>query len=413
MTAHLRCLACDARFPLAAHYACPECGGELDVQYDHERIRADGELALRWRQPGPMASRFAEFMPLSHPEAAVTLGEGNTPLVRSRNLAGRLGLRHLYFKLEGANPTGSFKDRQVAIAISKALELGQKRFATVSSGNVGNALAAYAAYTGSQADIWVSHETAAAKRQQIEIYGARVFLLPSPRGSDGPGAYFSALRDLPAFCARQGLAPMISARSVNPYMVEGAKAIAYEIAATLGRNPDVVFTPVGGGGLAGGIHKGFSDLVATGLADTLPRLHGGQRRAYFAPIDHMDEPQYRSGYYLPLDGHWAWGAIQASHGTLRVMEDDAIRAAQADLARHEGIFAEPHGAYAMAALSAAAAEGRLDPDALTVCIVSGFGLKDMAAAAEIVAAAGRPPIEVASLQASEAYFVSPAVQEIG
>ena len=257
MTAHLRCLSCNAKLPAAEHYSCPECGGELDVQYDHDRIREDGRLAQSWRQSGPMAERFAELMPLAAPESAVSLGEGNTPLVRSHNLARRLGLRHLYFKLEGSNPTGSFKDRQVAIAISKARELGRRRFATVSSGNVGNALAAYAAHTGGRADIWVSHETAEAKRQQIEIYGAQVFLLPSPRGDGGPGPYFSALKGLPDFCARHGLVPMISARPINPYMVEGAKAIGYEIAATLGRNPDVVFAPVGGGGLAGGVFKRF------------------------------------------------------------------------------------------------------------------------------------------------------------
>jgi len=412
MTAHLRCLSCNAKLPAAEHYSCPECGGELDVQYDHDRIREDGRLAQSWRQSGPMAERFAGLMPLAAPESAVSLGEGNTPLVRSHNLARRLGLRHLYFKLEGSNPTGSFKDRQVAIAISKARELGRRRFATVSSGNVGNALAAYAAHTGGRADIWVSHETAEAKRQQIEIYGAQVFLLPSPRGDGGPGPYFSALKGLPDFCARHGLVPMISARPINPYMVEGAKAIGYEIAATLGRNPDVVFAPVGGGGLAGGVFKAFSDLVAVGLADTVPQLRGGQRRAYFAPVDRMDEPQYRTGYYLPLDGHWAWQSIQASGGTLQIMEDDAIRAAQGELARQEGIFAEPHGAYALAAMIEAADKGTLDPDALTVCVISGFGLKDMVAAREIIANAGRPPIEVASLEASEAHFASPESLEL-
>ncbi len=405
-TAFLRCLSCGARAPVVEHYACPECGGEIDVDYDRDRIREEGAFARSWREAAPMARRFAALLPLADPENAVTLGEGNTPLVRSHNLARRLGLRQLYFKLEGVNPTGSFKDRQVAVAISKARELGKSRFATVSSGNVGNALAAYAAHSGAEADIWVSHETAEAKRQQIEVYGARLFLLPSPRGDDGPGPYFFALKGLPAFCARHGLVPMISARPINPYMVEGAKAIAYEITASLGRNPDVVFAPVGGGGLAGGIFKGFSDLAAIGLAAAVPAIRGGQRKAYFAPVDRMDEPQFQTGYYLPLDGHWAWQSIQASHGTLQHLEDDAIRAAQAELAHHEGIFAEPHGAYAAAALLAAAADGQIDRDALTVCIVSGIGLKDMAAARQIIETAGRRPIEVATLEASDAHFPS-------
>lgn len=400
MTARLYCLSCHASFAAVEHFTCPACGGELDVRYDHARIREDGAFAKAWRVAAPMAERFAAFMPLAAPQAAASLGEGNTPLVRSHNIARRLGLERLYFKLEGANPTGSFKDRQVAIAISKARELGRKRFATVSSGNVGNALGAYAAHVGGSADVWVSEETAAAKRQQIEIYGAQLYLLPSPQAAGGPGPYFSALKGLPAFCAAHGLVPMISARPVNPYMVEGAKAIAYEIAATLGRSPDVVFTPVGGGGLVGGIFKGFDDLVRIGLVEAMPELRGGQRGAYFAPVDRMDEPQYQTGYYLPLDGHWAWESIQASGGTLQVMADEAIREAQALLALEEGIFAEPHGAYAMAALAEAAGRGDLDRAALTVCVISGFGLKDMAAASAIVAKHGKAPLRVPTLEAS-------------
>jgi len=405
MTATLKCLECGEQFAPLELYCCPACGGELDVRYDLDRVRDEGKFARGWRELAPVATRFAELFPLTRPEASVSLGEGNTPLVRSRRLAARLGLKHLYFKLEGSNPTGSFKDRQVAIAISKALELGRDRFATVSSGNVGNALAAYAAHTGTGADIFVSFETAEAKRQQIEIYGARLFLLPSPKGGDGPGPYFSALKGLPAFCAEFGLAPMISARPINPYMVEGAKGIAYEIAASLGRNPDVLFCPVGGGGLAGGVHKGFGDLVGLGLGSRVPQLRGGQRQAYFAPVDRMDEPRYQTGYYLPLDGHWAWQAIQQSGGTLSMVEDEAIRAAQGELARSEGIFAEPHGAYAAAALIEAAEAGTLDPEALIVCVISGFGLKDMDAARQIIAAdTGRRLHEVASLTAARPYF---------
>ena len=142
MTANprLRCLTCTALFPAVEHYACPECGGELDVTYDLGRIRAEGSFAQSWAHPGPIARRFAALLPLAHPGHAITLGEGQTPLIRSTRLGARLGLRQLYFKLEGSNPTGSFKDRQMAIGLSKAREWGAGRFATVSSGNVGVAL---------------------------------------------------------------------------------------------------------------------------------------------------------------------------------------------------------------------------------------------------------------------------------
>ena len=357
------------------------------------------------RAPGRASDRsfrrFAALLPLATPERAVSLGEGNTPLIRSERLARRLGLRNLHFKLESSNPTGSFKDRQVAIGLSKAREAGRARFATVSSGNVGVALAAYAARAGAHACVWVSHETPAAKLRQIEVYGAQIFLLPSPMASGGPDAYFGAVQRLPAFCRPHGMAPMISARPANPYMVEGAKTIAYEIVRELGRAPDTVVLPAGGGGLVGGVFKGFGELASLGLAGTPPRLLAAQRGTYFAPIDDLDAPQYQSGYYRPLDGHWAWESIRRSGGALRQVSDEAIRAAQRVLAEEEGIFAEPHGTYSVAALLEAAEEGAIDPEALVVCIISGHGLKDMEAAEEIVQRrGGRARIEVASLEAS-------------
>jgi threonine synthase len=386
----LRCIACDATFPAVEHYACPDCGGELDVTYDLARIRAEGSFARAWARPGPIAHRFAPLLPLAHPERAITLGEGQTPLIRSHRLAARLGLHHLYFKLEGSNPTGSFKDRQMAIGLSKAREWGATRFATVSSGNVGVALSAYAARAGAEALVWVSHETPAAKLQQIQVYGARLFLLPSPV-DHGADAYFGAVTGLSAFCRPRGLTPMISARPVNPYMVEGGKTLAFETACELGRAPDLVILPAGGGGLVGGVHKGFGELAALGLAGPPPRLLAAQRRAYFVPIDDLGAPGYETGFYRPMDGRWAWDSIRASGGTLRHMDDAAIHAAQSVLACEEGIFAEPHGAYAAAALLEAAHEGALDPDALTVCVISGHGLKDAEAAAGMVRRLSTPP----------------------
>lgn len=405
MYASLRCLACDAPLPADEHYACPDCGGELDVRYDLPRLREDGAFHRSWRNPGAsIAEAFGPLLPLREPQHAVSLGEGHTPLIRARRLADRLGLRTLYLKLEGCNPTGSFKDRQVAVGLSKALEWGRTRFATVSSGNVGNALSAYAARAGVEAHIWVSLATAEAKRRQIQVYGAQLFQLPAPVPGGRTDPYFAAFKGMGAYCRAHGLVPMISARPVNPYMVEGAKTIAYETAAALGRAPDVVFLPVGGGGLAGGMHKGFCELTALGLVSTPPAVRGAQRKTYFAPIDDMDAPQYRTGYYLPLDGHWAWQAITRSGGTLQRMEDDAIRAAQAVLAQEEGVFAEPQGAYAVAALLEAAEQGTLDRDALTVCVVTGLGLKDMAAAQQMIERHGgnRPARDVASLEASVA-----------
>ena len=403
MYAELECISCKARHAARELYRCTICGGELDVHYDLARIRENGAFANSWKRMLPAIERFRALLPLGD-EDFVTLGEGNTPLVRSRNFARRLGLGALYFKLEGSNPTGSFKDRQVSVAISKAQEWSRRRFATVSSGNVGVALSAYAARSGGEALVWVPGEAALAKHRQIEVYGARLFVLPAPVDGDA-GAYFSAVSNLARFSEAHGLVPMISARAVNPYMVEGGKAIAYEIVAELGRSPDILFAPAGGGGLVGGLWKAFRELVALDLARASPVLRGAQRKAYFAPIDALDDPAYGSEkYYRPLDGEWAWSSIRESNGGLDHVSDDEIRAAQAALAEHEGIFAEPHGAYAAASLVRAAQIGSIDREACIVCVVSGFGLKDMAAADAIVEGRSRAPQEVASLEASVRYI---------
>lgn len=408
MHATLRCIGCGRSHPNSELYACPDCGGELDLAYDLEAVQAEGRFATDWLRPLPLAQRFAALFPLERPESAVTLGEGATPLVRSRRLAERLGMKALHFKLEGSNPTGSFKDRQVSIALSRALELGRRAFATVSSGNAGNAVAAYAARAGCPAHVWVSLETAEAKRQQIQIYGAQLFELPSPVADGGPDPYFQAFKDLPAFAAQQGLVPMITARSVNPFMVEGAKSVAYEVAASLGRAPEVVFCPLGGGGLLGGLFKGFCELAGLGLTAGVPQVRAAQRKAYFAPADRLDDPAFAQGYYIPLDGHWAWNSVQASGGDLIRVEDEAIRAAQGLLAESEGIFAEPHGAYTVAALLAAHDAGTLERDAETVCVISGLGLKDMAAARHVVETYGSHAVrQVESLAASLPFLARP------
>lgn len=403
MRPQLECLGCGTRHPPLELYRCPACGGELNVVYDLEKIRANGIFACDWKKTAPALRRFRSLLPLENADDAITLGEGDTPLIRSRRLAKRLGLNHLHFKLEGSNPTGSFKDRQVSVGLSKAREFGRSRFAAVSSGNVGVALSAYAARAGAQALIWISGETALAKRRQIEVFGATLFLLPKPAQGDA-GAYAAAAAGLADFCERHGMAPMTTARSVNPYMVEGAKTIAYEIAAGIGA-PDILFAPAGGGGLLGGLWKGFCELRALGLVDSAPALHAAQRQAYFVPIDALDDPAFNNPrYYRPLDGEWAWRAICDSGGRLAHVTDKETRAAQGILAEEEGIFAEPHGAYAAAALIRAADKDALDARANIVCIVSGAGLKDMQAADEIVAARDRPAREVASLEASAAFL---------
>ena len=211
------------------------------------------------------------------------------------------------------------------------------------------------------------------------MYGAQVKLLPP---IEDMGRYYAVYTRMREYALRNDRVPMVSARPVNPYMVEGGKTIAFEIAAALGTPPDQVFCCVGGGGLLGGVHKGFAELRAMGLAPRIPRISGGQLTDHgHAPINRLDEEPYRGGaYYRPLDGAWAWRSIQASDGRWFGVTRVEVSAAQQYLAFDEGIFSEPQGAYAVAALRAASAAGTIPADDLVVCTITGSGLKDMEAA---------------------------------
>ncbi|MEN8113291.1 MAG: pyridoxal-phosphate dependent enzyme [Actinomycetota bacterium] len=398
MKAWLECVECGMRTDLKEIFSCERCGSTLSVEYDLDRAKSD--FLGSWRESGSVFDRFGALLPVQDAQRAVSLGEGNTPLVPAPRLAAELGASEIYLKLEGANPTHSFKDRQVAIAMSVAAEWGSRRFAIVSSGNAGISLAAYARRIGSEALIWVSGDSSVEKLKHARVFGPRVFVLPDPDGPSGATEYWAAIANLREFSVANGLVPMASARIVNPYMVEGAKTIAYETVAQLGDAPDWVFSPVGGGGIMGALWKGFREVASIGAAGSLPRMAGGQRTAYFVPIDALDDPAFGDDrYYRPLDGAWAFDAIKDSGGMAIQLDDTEIQAAQARLALTAGVFAEPRGAYSVAALTKALATGAIDGSGRIVCIISGSGLKDMGAATGILT---QPPYEaplpVASLR---------------
>jgi threonine synthase len=282
----MKCVSCQKTYQLGEIYRCPADDGELEIVYDYKAIRRGGMFGRRSQRSESSIQRFFYLLPLLDPDAIVSLGEGDTPLVRARRLAERVGVRELYLKLETCNPTGSFKDRQVSVAISRANEWKKTRFGTVSSGNVGIALSAYCAAAGFQANVWVADDTPVPKRRQIQVYGANVFLFPSP-DRNGIEYYQHFFNGLLEFAQRNGLVPMISARPVNPYMVEGSKIISFEIVLDLGRAPDRLFCPVGGGGLTGGLWKGFKELQAIGQLDRLPMMNGVQRIGHITPISEL------------------------------------------------------------------------------------------------------------------------------
>ena len=375
-----RCTACGHEEPFRELYACPRCSGELSLEYDYESLRQDRALRAAWGHGNNLWERFAPLLPPLDPQMVVTLGEGNTPLIRASRLARRLGLKNLYLKLELCNPTGSFKDRQISIAFSVALSWGHRDFAIASSGNAGVSLAAFCARAGCRANVWVSQGTPPSKLYQIEVYGARLFLLPDPTVTGNMARYYEAYTKMAQLCSVLRLVPMITARRVNPLTVEGGKTIAYEVVLQLGRVPDKIFLPIGGGGLCGSTWKGFEELRRAGFTDRVPQLfgaqYGGDQYLAIDRIGAVDIEAYK--YYVPLDGAWARESIAASEGYYLGKVDHRLDEAQAVLASLEGVFAEPAGVAAVAGLMEAIDRGLVKPGDWIVCYVTGHGLKDTA-----------------------------------
>lgn len=380
-----RCVDCGHEEPFRELYNCPRCNGELSLEFDCEELSRDRYWQTAWGQGHTLWERFAPLLPPVDQGAVVTLGEGGTPLVPAPRLAQSLGLRHVYLKLEQCNPTGSFKDRQIAVAFCKALEWGHRAFGIASSGNAGVSLAAFCARTGCVANVWASRGAPPAKLSQIQVYGARLFLLPDPKITGDMARYYAAYTGMREFCAKHGLVPIITARRVNPLVVEGGKTIAFEISLQLKRVPDKVFVPVGGGGLCGSTWKGFEELRRAGLTDQSPQVFGAQYGGdQYLAIDRIGaldiEP---NNYYVPLDGMWARASIAASGGVYLGKVDARVEEAQALLASLEGVFAEPAGAVATAGLLDAVDRNLVRRDDWVVCYVTGHGLKNVGTGEEL------------------------------
>lgn len=371
----LECIECGERHPLGELYACPKCEGELEVRYPLDSLRSQLTPETFASRPSSMWQRYRELMPVIDPAKIVSLGEGGTPLVRSRGVARHLGLSKLYFKLESCNPTGSFKDRQISGAVTAASQFGRRVIALASSGNAGAAAAAYAAAAGIEAHVWVHEEAPRPKVQQIMFYGAYVYVMSKDTpGEEQRKAYYEMGR----LCSSRGWAPVVTARKVNPYVIEGGKTIAYEVCEQLGwRSPDYAFLPVGGGGCVLGNWKGYKEFLSLGLIKRLPRVIGTQKEGAtrISTVDSLEESEQR---FVPLDGRSAYRCIVESGGEALVVSPERITEAQLMIAELDGIFAEPQGATAAAGLLKAVEKGLLPRDATVVCYVTGSGLKDNA-----------------------------------
>ncbi len=330
--------------------------------------------------------RWAERLPPIVPEHRVTLGEGRTPLFRSRRIGPSVGLKYLYFKLESCNPTGSYKDRFAAVAISNAAANGVKRVIATSSGNAGASLAAYCAAAGLEMDVTTVESAPLAKVAQMISYGAKATRVTG--FGRLPEVDRIVLAELQRRGAQPGSAFLISAFKYAPDGMAGLKTIAYELAVELPAGIDHVFCCAGSGGLVVGVARGFNDLLQDGSLKRGPRVEcvqpegnstvaGPLRRNEAAAVTVTCTTSV-SGLQVPtvIDGQIALDAVRETGGTGHVITDADAWSAQSRLAREEGIFAEPAGAVPLAGILQAAKAEEIRADAVVVCLVTGIGFKD-------------------------------------
>jgi threonine synthase len=320
-----------------------------------------------------LVERYRAFLPITDATPTLTLGEGFTPLVEARRLGERIGLPRLHLKLEGLNPTGSFKDRGMVVAVSKAIEAGARSIICASTGNTSASAAAYGALAGLEVVVVLPRGAiASGKLLQALIAGARVIAV------DGNfDAAFAVVREL----ADDPGHPVTLVNSVNPDRIAGQKTAAFEVCDDLGRAPDNLAIPVGNAGNITAYWAGFGEYAAAGITSSQPRMLGFQA-AGAAPIvagAPIERPEtIATAIRIGNPASWA-GAVAArdeSNGRIEAVTDDEILAAYRDLATSEGVFCEPSSAASVAGVAKLARAGELDRDALVVCVLTGAGLKD-------------------------------------
>ncbi len=337
--------------------------------------------AARAGAPAPAGSaarprlldRYAAFLPLTDAAPRLSLGEGATPLVHAERLGEAWGIPDLHLKLEGANPTGSFKDRGMVMAVAKAVEEGAIAIACASTGNTSASAAAYGAAAGLEVVVVLpAGKIAAGKLLQAQVAGARVLAV---RGNFD--AALAAVRQL----AEQDEHPITLVNSVNPYRLEGQKTAAFEVCDDLGGPPDVLAIPVGNAGNISAYWMGFRAYREAGVTDRLPRMWGFQA-AGAAPIvlgHPVEQPEtFATAIRIGNPASWAMAtaARDESGGLIEAVTDDEIYAAYRDVVRLAGIYCEPASAASLAGVRKLRAEGRLEPGARVVCVLTGHGLKD-------------------------------------
>lgn len=382
----LRCIGCGKEYSSdEIIYVCKSCGALLEVVIELQKVSFD-EIAKR-----PLGVwRYEEFLPVEEGSEIISLREGGTPLYRCDRLAKWAGVKRLYIKYEGANPTGSFKDRGMTLGVTKAKSLGSKAVACASTGNTSASLSAYAARAGLTCYVILpADKVAMGKLAQALMHGAKVISVK--------GNFDDALRLVMDLSVKMEIYLL---NSVNPWRLEGQKTLAFEVSDQLGHVPDFVAVPMGNCGNISAIWKGFKEYRGAGVIEKLPRMFGIQAEGAapvinmlrknldtLVPISHPETLATAIRIGNPVNWPKAVNAIRESNGLYDSVSDDEIVEAQRIIATLEGIGVEPASAASVAGVKKAVSKGFLGRTDEVVCVCTGHLLKDPE---EVIKVCGRP-----------------------
>jgi threonine synthase len=388
----LRCRECGAMYAAGPRYVCEQCFGPLEVVYDYAAL-ARQPLRQMIEAGVPSMWRYEPLLPVRRvPE--IDLEPGYTPLLPAGRLGRALGLRRLFIKNDSVNPTWSFKDRVVGVAMSAARSFGYDVVACASTGNLANAVAAHAGRAGMRACVFIPKGLERGKVLATAAYGATLV--------EVDGTYDDVNR-LCAEIAEEHRWAFVNV-NVRPYYSEGGKTLGFEVAEQLGwRAPDHVVVPIASGSLLVKIHKGLTELQAVGLLESVPTHVHGAQAAGCAPVATAfaeGSTEIRPvkpntiarslAIGAPADGRYVLRVARQTGGAVVAVTDEEIVAGILVLAETEGIFTETAGGVTIAALRALAARGAFGEDDIVVAYITGQGLKTL----EAVADAMRPPISI-------------------
>ncbi|WP_407383501.1 threonine synthase [Ruminococcus sp.] len=381
-----RCVKCGREYAPAPDITTCGCGGILDVIYDYDYIKTKLTRETLRRRDEMTMWRYRELLPIEEATVPRGLRVGMSPLYEAPRIARELGIRALYIKDDGVNPTASLKDRASAMAVTKACEAGYDTIACSSTGNAASSLAGNAAQAGLNTYIFVPSRAPKGKIAQLMMFGAHLTAVD--------GTYEETFSLSKAAIDKYGWYNRNAA--INPYLSEGKKTVAHEILEQLRfQAPDYVAVSVGDGCTVAGVYKGLYDMYMVGLTDKIPRIISVQALGC-CPINTAVlsgapwQPQAENTYAdsiavgVPRNPDKAINAIRDSGGVCVNVTDDEIREAQRYLAKTAGVFGEPAGVTATAGLMKLSRAGRLPEDAVIVSIVTGNGLKDIESAIQAV-----------------------------